>query len=103
MEITEPDMDGMGIQTMQVKKIKPISAIERQESRQRGETYITRDGKTVADRQFEFFKCKCRFDCHTLNENSRQKLFDDFWALGSWNSQTVFLRSCMIYVSNQLI
>ena len=97
------EMDGMGLQTVEVRPVKCVSAVERQKSRQKGDRYNTRNGKPVPERMFQFISCKCRFDCGQLDEPSRQKLFDDFWALESWNSQTVFLRSCMKYVSIKLI
>ena len=94
-------MDEMKIQISEVRSLKPITFLKEGTSFQEDELYETEKDEPVPKRTFTFITCKCKLNCFKLDEASRRIIFDNFWALENWNSQTKFLRSCMIYVSNK--
>lgn len=63
----------------------------RKDCRQKGETYITKTGKTVHARSVREYQCKCKFNCNEIDENARQALFDEYWALGTYERQRDFI------------
>lgn len=36
-------------------------------------------------------ECKCQYDCDQLPEERRKRIFERYWGLQSWDSQTAFL------------
>ncbi|KAF2366617.1 hypothetical protein FHG87_002624 [Trinorchestia longiramus] len=66
--------------------------------RQRGLSYVSRQGKLVPPATFKFERCFCTNECHTLPEEDRREIFENFWLLGSWDVQSAFLRSHMVEV-----
>ena len=93
------DMEEMGVAESTLQPIRKDSECERKRRRQHGEEYVTRKGVLSRERQFKFVNCKCRNECVQLDEDERRNIFSAFWGLTNWNSQTVFLKSCMQSVS----
>lgn len=65
--------------------------------RNSGKQYVSRTGKTVKAREMKP-PCsnKCRLSCATkFTTEQRQKIFDNYWSLSSFQRQRDFLSSCM--------
>ena len=68
--------------------------------RQAGEAYHTNKGKVKNNVEFEYRKCNCLFKCSThLDFDTRKSIFDWFWGLANWNSQTLFIKASVKEVS----
>ena len=59
--------------------------------RQKGEAYMRLNGTIHEKIEFKFVTCKCSYSCMDLDFNTRRKIFENFWKLGSWDAQTTFL------------
>ena len=65
----------------------------RKKRRNNGEEYISRKGKKVEARKRKIHKCgTCKHNCNTvLNEDTREKLFHEYWQLGCYERQRDFI------------
>lgn len=60
--------------------------------REKGEEYENYKGKVMAAKVFKKVVCKCRMSCHfTVPEVEQQRIFDEYWHLGTWAHKTTFL------------
>lgn len=69
----------------------------RKRQRNSGKQYISRTGKTVAEKSIKL-PCteKCRLKCRNkITEEQRQEIFDCYWGLGTLQRQRDFLNSCL--------
>lgn len=69
----------------------------RKRQRNSGKEYISRTGKTVAEKSIKL-PCteKCRLKCRNkITEDQRQEIFDCYWRLGTLQRQRDFLNSCL--------
>ena len=72
--------------------------------RQAGLCYENYKGEFKEMKRFQYKDCACLYKCkEVLSYETRELIFKRFWNLGSWNSQTVFLRSCVQEVCIQLL
>lgn len=63
--------------------------------RNSGKQYVSSRGKIVDERKMGP-PCKCRLDCATkLSEDARKKLFQEYWALTSFQRQRDYLGTCI--------
>lgn len=63
--------------------------------RNSGKEYIGSKGVIKTARSVKDYDHNCRYDCKTISENDRQKVFNEFWALNSWDIQTAFINGCI--------
>ena len=60
-----------------------------------GKDYVNSKGSLNLARSYKLIQCRCRNDCKQIPNSKRKEIFDNFWALGSWDSQSQFLASCV--------
>ncbi|XP_039284814.1 uncharacterized protein LOC120351446 [Nilaparvata lugens] len=54
--------------------------------------HFTVAGKFIKPKEFNNFKCNCTNNCHEkVSQSLRKRLFEKFWDLGSYNTQTSFI------------
>ena len=61
--------------------------------RQSGKTYCRYNGEICKGKRFNFLPCGCKYDCKKLDLEARKNIFQYFWNLASWDSQTAFICS----------
>lgn len=62
-----------------------------------GQEYTDRKGIVHTKKELKPFNHQCRYKCNDkIDEETRQKFFDDYWGLGSWELQSSFLNSAII-------
>ena len=60
--------------------------------RNSGKRYISRSGKVVEEKRFQFYDCNCKNkNCKELSEGERRSAFRDFWAMGDLDDQNAHL------------
>jgi len=60
--------------------------------RNAGQEYYTKKGKFIPAKKFESKNCNCSKKCiERVNESERKAIFDQFWNIGDFNKQNVFL------------
>jgi len=60
--------------------------------RNAGQEYYTKKGKFIPAKKFESKNCNCSKKCiERVNESERKAIFDQFWNIGYFNKQNVFL------------
>ena len=80
------------------RKLKPELGARtvRKKKRNSGEEYVNIQGVTIPKKCPILTSHKCRFTCcDNISVEKRKELFDKFWELGSWETQTMFLMSCI--------
>ena len=74
---------------------RPKKKINKKKSKlaltEKGQAYVRNNGTIYEKMEFEFVSCKCSYGCRDVDIDTRKILFDQFWKLGSWDSQTSFL------------
>lgn len=74
----------------------------RKRLRNSGDAYISVSGKSVAAKSFDNTDCQCTRECHKLIPiQQREKLFNDYYKLGSFDLKTAYL-SGQIKVVNKI-
>ena len=68
--------------------------------KQSGKTHYNYNGEICPQKEFTFHDCKCNFNCKSLTTEERKNIFEHFWKLGSWDSQTTFICSTTKQVEN---
>ena len=63
----------------------------RKEARQTGKSYVTRKGKTIADKVFKMIPCNCKHQCKNIPLEKRKNIFNKFWSSGSWQVRSNFI------------
>ena len=63
----------------------------RKEARQTGKSYVTRKGKTIADKVFKMIPCNCKHQCKSIPLEKRKNIFKKFWSSGSWQVRSNFI------------
>ena len=64
---------------------------KRKKMRNLGQSYVTQKGKYIAPKSVQAVNCKCRNDCKKFTDMDRQTIFDNYWALGTYERQRDFL------------
>lgn len=61
---------------------------------EKGEAHVTRKGAVIPAKQFQPQVCKCKLNCSTVIEVTRQRqIFDSYYKTMDWSSKTNFLRA----------
>lgn len=70
-------------------------ANKKKRKRQRGEEYLTKSGKTVAQKVFQVqTTCRCSQKCpQHINSERQEQIFNCFYKLENWTQKTLFLRT----------
>lgn len=69
---------------------------KRKEKRQSGKAYTTKKGKLIQDRSPKPVACKCHHKCmESFDEDSRMAVNQEFWNLGDYEKQHIYLRTCV--------
>ncbi|CAG4973726.1 unnamed protein product [Parnassius apollo] len=62
--------------------------------RNKGLSYVNTKNKEVSEKsEPSEDSCKCQFSCTCLTLECRKKLFHDFWNLGDYNEQQIYLKN----------
>ena len=65
-----------------------------------GELYVTATGKIIPPKTFRNVDCRCaRKRFNKISEDEREKLIDNFWAMGDINCQNSYLNGLCTYNS----
>ena len=59
--------------------------------RQKRKENVKNNGAPIKKIDFQFLACKCAYNCKYLDNDTRKNIFDHYWQLESWDSQTNFL------------
>lgn len=63
--------------------------------RDSGKEYIGSKGVVKPAKSVKEYEHNCRYACNTISEDERAKVFNDYWALESWDMQTAFINGCL--------
>ena len=75
------------------KRKKNPQYLVRKKARNSGHEYYTREGKRVAEKSFIYYECSCKNKCKDVTQSKRKKIFEAFWSMNSWQSQSTFMLS----------
>lgn len=68
----------------------------RKKLRDSNKAHYTIKGTFKNPKTFDDFECLCTNKCHEkISAESRKKIFEKFWELGSYNCQTGFIAACL--------
>uniref|UniRef100_A0A6P7FF42 Uncharacterized protein LOC114328740 n=1 Tax=Diabrotica virgifera virgifera TaxID=50390 RepID=A0A6P7FF42_DIAVI len=66
----------------------------RKDSKNRGLTYINTKNNEVGEKtEPKEVSCKCQFSCTCITLDCRKKLFRNFWDIGNYNEQQIYLKN----------
>lgn len=63
--------------------------------RDSGKEYVGSKGIVKPARSVKKYEHNCRYACNTISEDERSKVFNDLWALESWNMHIAFINGCI--------
>lgn len=89
-------LDQLGTTASPLKRKRTsTSRQEKKKARQSGKEYVDVNGKYKSAKEFFFAYCKCSYQCKTVSTVERLGLFQDFWNMRCWQSQSNFILSCV--------
>lgn len=98
IDISDSQVHQLGITQSPVKTKKnkwKRDRSDRKEAKQSGRAHKTVAGKLIPAKTFKFINCNCRYECIELPFIIREEIFESFWRLGNWQSQSNYIASAI--------